>query len=466
MEIPGYQIDRRIGKGGMATVYLATQTSLSRPVVLKVLDISRESENPNQIERFLAEGRIVASLNHPNIITIYDIGVTDDNALYISMEYIRGGDLKSRIGIPMSAQETLDILVSIGKGLETAHEHGVIHRDVKPANILFRDDGTPLLTDFGIAKQVNNDLNLTSTGVFLGSPNYISPEQADGGEVDGRTDIYSLGCIFYEMLTGEKPFKSETLFDVVNQHKNAPIPLLPEDVQECQPLLNKMMAKSPQDRFANAGVMIEYITELQKKLKTSPGSLDFDITISPGIPVSRNKRNFIILMVLLALSSVFFVALQYIDIRLKQPAVNLDAVSMETTVSETFSMTPAAVNEDTDTAPVSDDVVNALIWLGTQSLEEYKLTYPPKDNAYYYFSRLLKINPKSEIARRGILEIADRYALLAEKTLAANDHNKTQAYIDIGLKINPRNETLLSLKQLSEDTKQSSFQELVKGFFN
>ena len=448
----------------MATVYLATQTSLSRLVVLKVLHTSSENENPNQIERFLAEGRIVASLNHPNIITIYDIGVTDDNALYISMEYIRGGDLKSRIGIPMSAQEALDILINIGKGLQTAHEHGVIHRDVKPANILFRDDGTPLLTDFGIAKQINNDLNLTSTGVFLGSPNYISPEQADSSKVDGRTDIYSLGCIFYEMLTGEKPFKSETLFDVVNQHKNAPIPLLPEDVQECQPLLNLMMAKSPHDRFADTGEMIECITKLQKKLSPSLGSLDFDITISPGIPVSRNKRNFIILMVLLALSSVFFIALQFIDIRLKQAAVNMDAVSLETTVSETFSMTPAKAAEDTE--PVSEDVINALIWLGTQSLEEYKLTYPPKDNAYYYFSRLLEINPQSEIARRGILEIADRYALLAEKTLAANDHNKTQAYIDIGLKINPRNETLLSLKQLSEETRQTSLLELVKGFFN
>jgi serine/threonine protein kinase len=464
MEIPGYQIDRRIGKGGMATVYLATQTSLSRPVVLKVLDISRESENPNQIERFLAEGRIVASLNHPNIITIYDIGVTDDNALYISMEYIRGGDLKSRIGIPMSAQEALDILINIGKGLKTAHENGVIHRDVKPANILFRDDGTPLLTDFGIAKQIDNDLNLTSTGVFLGSPNYVSPEQADGKEVDCRTDIYSLGCIFYEMLTGEKPFKSETLYDVVNQHKNAPIPLLPEDVQACQPLLNKMMAKSPQDRFADAGEMIDSITELQRKLKPATGPLDFDITISPGIPVSRNKRNFIILMVLLTLSAIFFFSLQYIDIRLKQPALNLDAVSMETTLNDAVSMTPAPETENTETA--SEDVVNALIWLGTQSLEEYKLTYPSKDNAYYYFSRLLEIDPRNEIARRGILEIAERYALLAEKTLAANDYNKTRTYIDIGLKINPNNQTLLSLQQLNEETRQRSLRELIKDFFN
>jgi serine/threonine protein kinase len=464
MEIPGYQIDKIIGKGGMATVYLATQTSLSRSVVLKVLHITGETDHSNLIERFLAEGRIVASLHHPNIITIYDIGVTDNNALYISMEYIKGGDLKARIGIPMSSVEALDILIKIGKGLNTAHQHGVIHRDVKPANILFRDDGTPLLTDFGIAKQVDNDLDLTSTGVFLGSPNYVSPEQADGKEIDGRTDIYSLGCIFYEMLTGEKPFKSETLFDVVNQHKHTPIPLLPEDVQECQPLLNLMMAKSTHERFANAGAMIEYITELQKKLQSTPSALDFDITLSPGIPVSKNKRAFIILMVLLALSLTFFVALQYVDIKLKRPDVNLDAVSVETTVSGNFTKSESAATENPE--PVSEDVVNALIWLGNQSLEEFKLTYPPKENAYYYFSRLLEINPQSEIARRGILDIADRYALLAEKTLAANDYSKTQAYIDIGLKINPGNTTLLSLKHLSEETRQKSFIETLKGIFN
>lgn len=463
MEIPGYQIDRRIGKGGMATVYLATQTSLSRPVVLKILNISKDNEHSNQIERFLAEGRIVASLNHPNIITIYDIGVTDDNALYISMEYIKGGDLKSRIGIPMSLDEALDILINIGQGLKTAHAHGVIHRDVKPANILFRDDGTPLLTDFGIAKKVDNDLNLTSTGVFLGSPNYVSPEQADGKDVDGRTDIYSLGCIFYEMLTGEKPFKSETLFDVVYQHKNAPIPLLPEDFKDCQPLLNLMMAKSPNDRFANAEAMIEYIEELRKKLKPSLTSLDFDITISPGITISKNRRTFITLMVLLGFSAIFFLALQFVDIRLKRPSVNLDTVTVNTTLGDNVTQ---AVPVPANTEPVSEDVINALIWLGNQSLEEYKLTYPPKDNAYYYFSRLLEIEPQSEIARRGILEIAERYALLAEKTFAANDYGKTQAYIDIGLKINPRNETLLSLKQLSEETRHTSFLDMIKGFFN
>ena len=472
MEIPGYQIDRKIGKGGMASVYLATQISLDRSVVLKILDISRHSDSSAQIERFLAEGRIVAALNNPNIITIYDIGIADDNSLYISMEYIKGGDLKSRIGIPMRPEEALDILVKIGNGLNAAHQHGIIHRDVKPANILFRDDDTPLLTDFGIAKQVNNDLNLTSTGIFLGSPNYVSPEQADGKNIDGRTDIYSLGCIFYEMLTGEKPYKAETVFDVVTQHKNSPIPALHDDLQKYQPLLNKMMAKRPDERFADASEMLEFIKKLQRKIGVTPSILDFDITSSKLVAGSnRNQHTFAILLVLLAISAIFYGALQYVDIRLKDTSVNLNAVSVNTTLDDktatinTASAEPATAPNPQPTEPVSPDVVNALVWLVKQSLEEYRLTYPPKDNAYYYFSRLLEINPQNEIARAGMLDIAERYANLAEKTLAENDYAKTEAYINIGLKINPNNSALLSLKNISGQTGRKSLMDALKDLF-
>ena len=192
MEIPGYQIHREIGRGGMATAYLAIQESLEREVVLKVLNITAHNHSENLIERFLAEGRIIATLNHPNIITIFDIGIADDS-LYLSMEYVDGGDMKSRMESPLEPIEALNFLYKIGSGLDAAHCHGIIHRDVKPANILFRVDETLLLTDFGIAKQVGLDSDLTATGMFIGSPNYVSPEQAGGSEIDGRTDIYSMG---------------------------------------------------------------------------------------------------------------------------------------------------------------------------------------------------------------------------------------------------------------------------------
>jgi serine/threonine-protein kinase PpkA len=466
MEIPGYQIDKKVGKGGMATVYLATQVSLSRHVVLKVLDISQHTDNTAQIERFLAEGRIVASLNHPNIITIYDIGIADDNSLYISMEYIKGGDLKSRMGIPMDPHEAIDYLIQIGSGLKVAHEHEIIHRDVKPANILFRENNIPLLTDFGIAKQLGNDLNLTSTGIFLGSPNYVSPEQATGEEIDGRSDIYSLGCIFFEMLTGEKPYKADTVFDVVMQHKNSPVPELPGDLKIYQTLLARMMAKNRHERFESAGAMIEFMRNLVNEQKTAI-TYDFSSMINTGD--KKNSKTIKILLIMLVVSAIFFGSLQYVDIRLKSGAVNLSEITIETTLGEQTEIIPSTNNitagNSTLSEPVSDDVINALTWLGNQSLEEFRLTYPPKDNAYYYFTRLLQLNPDNPVARKGMLEIADRYAVLAERSLANNEYAKTEAYIQLGLKINPRNQTLLSLKRLNEQTRKTSFLDTIKNLF-
>ena len=154
MEIPGYRIQKEIGRGGMATVYLATQESLSRSVVLKILDQVKRNESEDMTQRFLDEGRIIASLHHPNIVTIYDIGLAGDD-LYISMEYVEGGDLKQRLLDPMLPETALDITAKIASALASAHSHNVIHRDVKPANILFRNEKTPLLTDFGIAKQTD-----------------------------------------------------------------------------------------------------------------------------------------------------------------------------------------------------------------------------------------------------------------------------------------------------------------------
>ncbi|MDX1514070.1 MAG: serine/threonine-protein kinase, partial [Gammaproteobacteria bacterium] len=246
MEIPGFKIKETIGQGGMATVYLAVQESLSRDVVLKVMSTSH-SEGSNFVDRFMNEGRIIAGLQHPHIITIFDIG-NQDGRVWISMEYVNGGDLKSRIEMGMTPVEALELVVNLSSALDFAHKRGIVHRDVKPQNILFRRDGTALLSDFGIAKETQTDTELTSTGTILGSPFYMSPEQAEGMLVDGRTDIYSLGVMFYEMITGERPYPGDTAIKVIMQHIQSPVPKLPEEFARFQPLLERMMAKDRDDR--------------------------------------------------------------------------------------------------------------------------------------------------------------------------------------------------------------------------
>ncbi len=495
MEIPGYKIEKEIGKGGMATVYLAIQESLERSVVLKIMDKVQSAAADDMTQRFVDEGRIVASLHHPNIVTIYDIGLSGDE-LYISMEYVQGGDLKTRMETHVPPKTALDIIAKVGSALSSAHSHNVIHRDVKPANILFRENGTPLLTDFGIAKQMDYDKDLTSTGIFLGSPNYVSPEQADGKRVDGRSDIYSLGCIFYEMLTGYKPYHSDSVIDIVIQHKTSPVPTLPEKLSIYQSLLDRMMAKNLDERFSSAEKMLKSLGKLQTIEDSGSNELvpDFDITgMTKNTDDTNNtkKKSSVILISLLILSAIFFFGLQFVEIKLKSSDVRMDQISTNSVLPsvtpttanlaeqtiETIQTTPQTaaeteseqITEETQTSqinlpPVSDQVTRALAWLGKQSLDEFKLTYPPKDNAYYYFSRLLELQPDNRSAYEGILSIAERYVILAERSLANNEIEKTRTYIEIGLQINPGNEGLLSLQSLLTNQK-TGFMQTIKSFF-
>lgn len=259
LNIPGYQIKAHVGSGGMAVVFRAIQESLQRSVALKVL---KNTESKEWTERFLNEGRILASLSHRNIITVHDIGIHAGH-IYISMEYLNGGDLKSRIEAGMTPKEALEILATIGEALEVAHKKGVIHRDVKPGNILFRQDGTPVMADYGIAKDFERETDVTVDGTVIGTPDYLAPEQARIDPVDGRTDIYGLGIIFYEMLTGKKPFEAESAVHIVFKHLNEPIPQLPDAFAMYQPLLESMAAKEPDDRFANATELLAAVTELR-----------------------------------------------------------------------------------------------------------------------------------------------------------------------------------------------------------
>lgn len=246
--IPGYELIRVLGQGGMATVYLAVQESFGRPVALKVMSPHLLAQR-DFAQRFNSEARMVASLSHPNIITVYDVGVYQQYH-YIAMEYHTAGHLGELIERgELSSQKTLEIGRDLAKALAFAHENGIVHRDLKPDNVLFSKHGTPVLTDFGIARDLHVDSQMTQIGSTVGTPKYMSPEQARGERVDGRADLYSLGVMLYEMMTGRPPFTAQDTITLAIKHCQDPVPPLPMSVDRYQPLLDRLLAKEPRYRF-------------------------------------------------------------------------------------------------------------------------------------------------------------------------------------------------------------------------
>ncbi len=278
LKIPGYQIKKIIGRGGMASVYLATQESLDRDVALKVM-LRNLANDETFTQRFLREGPTVARLTHPNIVKVFDTGVYED-CYYMSMEYLPGGTLKQRLH-RMSIEESLDVIKALGSALGYAHQQKIVHRDVKPQNVLFYESGSPVLSDFGIAKALSGESGLTATGVYMGSANYMSPEQVRGETLDARSDLYALGVLFYEMLMGEPPFTGDDAFSIAYKHVTDPIPELPPVLAQFQPIINQLMAKRPQDRFPDVAAFYQALkrAEIAYYVPTGPDvSSSFSMT--------------------------------------------------------------------------------------------------------------------------------------------------------------------------------------------
>lgn len=266
IDIPGYTILRPIGEGGMASVFLAVQKSLEREVALKVMSPVLAA-NAEFASRFLIEGKITAKLQHPNLVTVYDIG-THNGVYYLAAEYIPGGTLKERVTEGgLNVAETLDVISDIAQGLDFAHQKGFVHRDVKPGNVLYRNDGRVVLADFGIAKAMDGSNSSTVAGASIGTPDYMSPEQARGEPVDGRSDLYSLGTMFYEILVGHPPYQASDPFTVALMHVTHPIPVLPEPYEWLQPLIQGLMAKNPAERY-NTGA--SFVEAMQKLVVNAP----------------------------------------------------------------------------------------------------------------------------------------------------------------------------------------------------
>ena len=250
IEIPGYQIKREIGTGGMASVHLAVQTSLEREVAIKVMAPALAAD-PQFSKRFLQEARMLASLAHPNIVAVYDVGVTPAQLHYFSMQYLPGGDLASRVQRGIEERDLVLTIAGVARAIGYAHARGYVHRDVAPGNVLFDANNNPVLTDFGIALATVTGGHVTSSGFSVGTSHYMSPEQARGGDVDTRSDIYSLGVLAYFGLAKKPPYDGADGFAVAYAHVFEPIPRLPPQHAHWQPLIDRALAKDPKDRHAD-----------------------------------------------------------------------------------------------------------------------------------------------------------------------------------------------------------------------
>ncbi|MEN8108944.1 MAG: serine/threonine-protein kinase [Pseudomonadota bacterium] len=456
MDIPGYKVERLLAEGGMAAVHLATQESLDRSVALKLL---KKFDKPEQSKRFINEGRIIASLNHQNIITIHDIGVIGDQH-YISMEYLEGGDLEARIRGGMAPEAAIDLIKTVGETLDFVHRKDIVHRDIKPANILFRKDSTPILTDFGIAKQLEQDTRLTMDGTAMGSPDYLSPEQAECKPLDGRTDIYSLGVVLYEMLTGRKPYLGESYIETVMAHITEPIPLLPPHLEHYQGLLERMIAKDPEKRFGSAADMVAFIDSIGHTTpveEISAKVVGLVRSLRDSAPAATNPAKTVQIARNVLAAGPSAVMRQVTGDGFRNLVNRLAARSRDINrrwlmvgvilvlVTGSVWIHGRAPEELSIRSPESE--VEQYLLKAKVAMDSDKLTAPAQENAYFYYQEVIKLTPDHEVARQGLTEIANRYADLAEQALERFEYVNARHYVREGFRVQPENSRLAALQQ-------------------
>lgn len=505
-QIAGYTTESVLGAGGMATVYLAVQESLSRYVALKVMN-PLLMVDADYGRRFLNEGRLIARLSHPNIVTVYDIGASE-RFHYLSMTYLPGGTLKEKIrgGIPL--EYALTVTKCLAQALGYAHRQGIVHRDIKPGNVLFAESGAPILTDFGIAKTVGSETRLTSTGMTVGSVGYMSPEQALGHEVDSRSDLYSLGVLFWQMLTGALPYHAEDPFALALKHAKDPIPELPHPLGSFQPVIEGLMAKKPEDRLASAEDLLGLIdaipcddmaarstsdadgTVVVPRAKEGPPNRRDKVTEPQIAPISPTPRPPLGGVVALAGGAALVAVAAYTGYRsLLGPADELPAASRSASatagpIAETgrapspvqaLTGAPDPRNGRADDYPLAaqgespptGSPVLALAggWVEIDDLlrqaeiqwEAGRLTEPAGDNAFETYSRVLALDPEHPKAKEGLVQIgrvnaANRVFLAAELSLRRGEIDDARRLVETGLKMNPQDERLLGLQRALDYT--------------
>ncbi len=495
--IAGYKIVKLLAKGGMAAIYIAEQESLQRQVVLKFLNPELDE---SILKRFIDEGKIIASLEHPNIITVYDV-VSVEKHNFIAMEYLQGGDLDKWIEDGLDVNQALDILGKISSALHSVHKQGIIHGDIKPANIIFRKNGCPVLTDFGISYQSKPKQPIHANGEIYASPSYASPELIQGRPFDYRTDLYSLGIMMYEMLVGEKPYQGESEIETIAKSIQDPIPKLPHKLSKLQPLLDSLLAKSATKRLSDAKLVSHYIERFFKdnpefkKQGNKTRLIDSDVVVEYIANRKSAKSRLLLLPLLLipgllvtawfnkqALYERFFSApvnsqnrsqkaipVKSIAVKKIREPLKLNRklnISIEDSLQNSIEKNQAILlleQKNREIERVKQELkkqkqaqqqnvlkrkkqINVLLAKAQQSLKDYRLTTPLNNNAIYYFQKVLDRQPENAKAKKGIEDVVYRYELLARSELDKYHYQKAQQYISTGLGIDQDNNRLKELQ--------------------
>jgi len=393
----GYRIIEQIGLGGMATVFKAYQPSMDRYVAFKVIS-THLAQDPTFVKRFQQEAKVIAKLEHLHILPVYDYG-EEDGYLYLVMRFIEAGTLKDRLeGGPLSLGEARHVVSQVGSALEYTHQLGVVHRDLKPSNVLIDPQGDCYLTDFGLAKMVEGTLGLTGSGV-LGTPHYMAPEQSQSLKVDHRADVYAMGVIIYEMVTGQVPFDAETPFSIVLKHISEPLPLprsiksdLPEGVER---VILKALAKDPADRYQS---MRDLVTAFDQAVGVAPAETHEEAETPPTAVVPgpapvlarrrwvTTKRPWLLVAAALALLSSVLVVLVLAGVILSRVKISGGQVQVGLvgTATPAFTQPPPALPTATPILPTktpSPTVMAPLTVSATDTSQPTLRPVPPSPTA-------------------------------------------------------------------------------------
>ena len=439
----------------MATVYLAVQENFQRKVAVKILSQRLLSDASFGV-RFLREARIVAQLSHQHIVPVFDVGQHGD-CHYIAMELLKGGDLKQRLAKGMQLTECLDIVQQIASALHYAAKKNFVHRDIKPENILFRENGSAVVSDFGIARSTESETNMTLTGTIIGTPSYMSPEQAQAMPLDGRSDLYSLGIILFEMLTGNVPYTADSAISIGLKHITDPIPELPEEVAEFQGVIDKILAKSPEDRFQTGHEFIEALEELEHNLHEggasttiiSPDALKRHKSASnrrrsTGAPAVRKTGGGRMARTSAARSrSGTRTAGQTRNTRggpIQQPGLlskqNILAASIVgvLAVGGVGSWMYFSSDSGSSISAAEEGAFNkktlALLENAQEAMEDGRFFKPPDDSAQYYYTTALALAPRNLEAIAGIEALVTTYLDNARKAISENNESKAVEWLN------------------------------------